>query len=202
MSELDRWNTRYAEADGHLFGEAPNAFLARRADLLKPGWSALAVADGDGRNGVFLAEQGLAVRSVDFSPVAQEKARRLAEARGVTLTFELADVAAYSWPHEAYDVVAAIFFQFLSPADRAVAFRGIADALRPGGLLLLEGYTPKQLEYGTGGPKAVEQLYTRALLEDAFAGFTTVSIEEYDAELDEGGAHSGMSALIALVGWK
>ena len=202
MSNLDFWNSRYAEADGHLFGEAPNAFLARNAGSLQPGWQALAVADGDGRNGVFLAEKGLRVRSSDFSPVAQEKARRLAAARGVTVNFELADLSRYAWPREAYDVVVAIFFQFLAPAARTVAFRGIVETLRPGGLLLLEGYTPKQLEYGTGGPRAVEQLYTRDLLEAAFAGFSRIEIDEYDAELEEGGAHHGPSALIDLVGWK
>ena len=136
MSNLDFWNSRYAEADGHLFGEAPNAFLARNAGRLQPGWQALAVADGDGRNGVFLAEKGLRVRSSDFSPVAQEKARRLAAARGVTVNFELADLSRYAWPREAYDVVVAIFFQFLAPAARTVAFRGIVETLRPGGTFL------------------------------------------------------------------
>lgn len=202
MSEYERWNNRYAEADGHLFGEAPNAFLARHAGLLKPGGKALAIADGDGRNGVFLAQQGLEVRSVDFSPVAQEKARKLAEARGVTLDFELADVSSYVYPGEAYDVVAVIFTQFLAPTERAAMFAGVVDTLRPGGLLLLEGYTPRQLEFATGGPKAVEQLYTRELLKGAFAGLSKFEIEEYDAELSEGAGHHGPSALIDLVGWK
>ncbi len=202
MSELERWNTRYGEAEGHLFGEAPNAFLARQAPLLKPGWEALAVADGDGRNGVFLAEQGLKVRSVDFSPVAQAKARRLAERRGVTVDFELADISKYDWPHEAYDLVAVIFTQFLAPPERAVMFKGFFDALRPGGLLLMEAYSPKQLEYRTGGPNVLERLYTRELLEDAFGGFSKIEIEEYDAELDEGGGHKGPSALIDLIAWK
>lgn len=203
MSEREFWNERYRGAEGHLFGEAPNAFLAREAHRLEPSWQALCVADGDGRNGVFLAEQGLKVRSSDFSEVAQAKARRLAEARGVSLDFELADVTNYPWPREAYDVVAVIFCQFLKPDDRTVMFRGVVDALRPGGLLLMEGYRPEQLEYGTGGPKAVEQLYTRALLEEAFAGqLSSFEIEEYDAALEEGAGHHGMSALIDLVGRK
>lgn len=202
MSELERWNTLYSEAKGHLFGDAPNAFLARQQDLLKPGMEALSVADGDGRNGVFLAEQGLKVHSIDFSPVAQEKARRLAKSRGVTANFELVDVSKFPWPTEAYDLVVVIFSQFLLPEDRTVMFEGIETALRPGGLLLMEGYTPKQLQYGTGGPKNLPQLYTRELLETSFASFSELNIEEYDAELSEGDRHHGPSALIDLIARK
>jgi Cyclopropane fatty acid synthase and related methyltransferases len=202
MSDLDRWESRYAAADGLLFGEAPNAFLARQKPRLKPGWTALLPADGDARNGVWLAEQGLSVRSVDFCPTAQSHGRAWAERRGVSVDFELADVATYVFPEARYDVVAIVFAQFMGPAERACFFDGAARALKPGGLLLIEGYGPKQLDYATGGPKKLENLYTRALLEDAFAGFSSLEIEEYDAELHEGSAHVGPSALIDLVGVK
>jgi hypothetical protein len=99
-------------------------------------------------------------------------------------------------------VVAAIFFQFAAPAERNKIFSGIKRALKPGGLLLLEGYRPKQLDYKTGGPSMVENLYTRELLETAFGDFTSLDIREYDTELHEGDGHGGMSALIDLVATK
>ncbi len=108
----------------------------------------------------------------------------------------------WDWPADAFDVVAAIFFQFVGPAGRDKIFAGIKKALKPGGLLLLEGYGPKQLEYKTGGPGKLENLYTRELLEKAFADFSSIEVREYDAEIDEGPGHGGLSALIDLVGRK
>jgi SAM-dependent methyltransferase len=199
--ELQRWEERFA-GDEYAFGEAPNAFLAAQRDLLPETGTALAVADGEGRNGVWLAEQGLQVATFDLSPRGVEKALALAEKRGVQIDASVADITTFPWPDSTYDVIAAIFFQFLGPVDRAAAFAGIRRALKPGGLLLVEGYTPRQLDYGTGGPKAAENLYTRELLEEEFGGFADLRIEEYDAELAEGASHAGMSALIDLVGWR
>jgi cyclopropane fatty-acyl-phospholipid synthase-like methyltransferase len=201
MSELERWQERYA-ADEYRFGTEPNAFLASQAKRLPTRGTALAVADGEGRNGVFLAEHGLDVISLDFSPNGQAKARKLAAARGVTMRCEQADIRTWVWPPAAFDVIAGIFFQFLTPAEREPIFAKIKTSLKPGGLLLIEGYTPKQLEYKTGGPSQVEHLYTRALLEKAFGDFASLDIREYEAELHEGSGHGGMSALIDLVGVK
>jgi SAM-dependent methyltransferase len=195
---LPRWDERYAQ-QGYVFGEEPNAFLARQKHRLWPGARALAVADGEGRNGVWLAEQGLDVVSVDGSPIAQDKARRLAQRRGVQLTFELADLSAWTWPEQAFDVVAGIFIQFAGPDLRPRMFDGMRQALRPGGLLLLEGYRPEQLAYGTGGPPAVENLYTEDMLREAFADMEILELSSYDAVLAEGSGHAGMSALIDLV---
>jgi len=201
MSELDRWQERYA-TDEYRFGTAPNAFLASQAKLLPKSGKALAVADGEGRNGVFLAEHGLDVLSLDFSPNAQAKARKLSAARGVTISVEQADVINWSYPPDAFDVVAAIFFQFAAPPDRDRIFAGIKRTLKRGGLLLLEGYGPKQLEYKTGGPGILENLYTLEILEAAFGDFALLDIREYDAELHEGAGHGGMSALVDLVAVK
>src|ERR1700746_481191 len=151
------WDERYAIED-YLFGERPNRFLASQASRLKRGQSALALADGEARNGVWLAEQGLEVLSVDSSAVAQEKARRLARSRGVQIRLELADLSTWQFPESRFDVIAAIFFQFASRSLRAALFDGIKRALKPGGLLLLEGYRPKQLDYRTGGPPIIENL--------------------------------------------
>ena len=201
QTEFDNWQARYA-APGYLFGTAPNEFIRSKAHLLRRGQSALAIADGEGRNGVFLAEQGLDVLSVDFSPVAQEKVRKLAAERGVTLRIEEADMRTWHWPPAAFDVVAAIFFQFATPPERAAIFAGIKRTLKPGGLLLLQGYGPKQLEYKTGGPSRLDRLYTRELLEDAFGDFSSLEIHEHDSVIQEGPRHAGMSALIELVGTK
>jgi SAM-dependent methyltransferase len=199
--ELTRWEARYA-APGYHFGTEPNAFLKSQAHLLHAGQAALAIADGEGRNGVWLAEQGLDVLSVDFSPTALGKARALAGARGVTLRTEQADLTQWTWPVGAFDVIVGIFVQFPSPEGQARMFAGIAQALKAGGLLLLEGYGPKQLEYATGGPREIGRLYTRARLETAFKDFASLDIREYDAEIREGAAHVGMSALVDLVGRK
>jgi 2-polyprenyl-3-methyl-5-hydroxy-6-metoxy-1,4-benzoquinol methylase len=201
MSELARWNERYSTPDYH-FGKAPNAFLRSQQHLLKPGMKALSVSDGEGRNGVWLAEQGLDVHTFDFSPNAIAKARALAAERGVSLRIDQGDIHNWNWPEAAYDVVVAIFIQFSPPAERDKVFAGLKKALKPGGLLLLEGYSPEQLKYGTGGPKEVEQLYTRALLEQEFGDFASLDIREYDVMLHEGERHIGMSAVIDLVGRK
>ena len=195
------WNARYAGED-YLFGQAPNAFLATQAPRLKRGQTALALADGEARNGVWLAEQGLDVLSVDASSAAQEKARRLAAARNVSLRLELADLSAWAIPEANFDVVAAIFIQFAGPALRAQMFNGIKRALRPGGLLLLEGYRPEQLGYRTGGPPNAENLYTEVMLRQAFGDLEILHLAAYDAVIEEGSAHNGMSALIDLVARK
>ena len=201
MSELARWNERFS-APGYHFGTAPNAFLASQVHLLRPKQTALSIADGEGRNGVFLAEHGLDVLSVDFSPFALAKARELAASRGVSLRTEQADLLQWTWPAAQFDVIAAIFIQFATAEEQPHIFAGIKRALRPGGLLLMQGYRLEQIAYGTGGPKQPGNLYTRALLEQAFAGFAALDIREHDDVIREGDAHSGMSALIDLVARK
>ena len=201
QEELDRWQQRFS-APGYLFGTAPNAFLKAQAHRLRQGQSALAIADGEGRNGVFLAEQGCDVLSIDFSAAAQDKVRKLAADRNVTLRVEQADVVNWTYPSEAFDVVAAIFIQFATPAERDKIFAGIKKTLKPGGLLLIEGYGLKQLEYKTGGPSKVENLYTRAMLEQAFGDFTSLDIREHHTDTPEGDGHGGLSALIDVGGGK
>src|ERR1019366_6633820 len=150
-SEFDRWEARFA-APEYLFGTEPNEFLREQAPLLPAHGRALAVADGEGRNGVWLAEQGLDVLSVDFSPKAEAKAQALAKSRGVSLRTERVDLITWNWPTAAFDVVAAIFIQFATPEERRSIFAGMRKALKPRGLLLMQGYRPEQLAYKTGGP--------------------------------------------------
>jgi SAM-dependent methyltransferase len=201
VSEYDRWQTRYATPE-YAFGKSPNYFLESCKRLLPRSGRALAVADGEGRNGVWLAEQGLDVVSIDFSPAAQRKAKALAAERDVKVTFELVDVHNWNYPSVAFDVVAEIFTQFSNPADRARKWAGMLKALKPGGLLIIQGYTPKQLEYGTGGPKEIENLYTRAMLEQEFGSLRELSLVEEEREIHEGASHGGMSAVINLTARK
>lgn len=200
-NETSRWDQRYAGED-YLFGQMPNRFLAAQAPRLKRGQSALAVADGEGRNGVWLAEQGLSVLSIDASAPAQEKARRLARARGVRMELELTDLSTWDFPENRFDVIAGIFIQFAGPSLRARLFEAIKRALKPGGLLLLEGYRPKQLEYRTGGPSIVENLYTETMLREAFSDLEILELSQYDAVIEEGSGHKGLSALIDLIARK
>jgi ubiquinone/menaquinone biosynthesis C-methylase UbiE len=160
------------------------------------------VADGEARNGVWLAEQGLNVTSLDFSETAQTKAEALAKERGVKISLVHADVHGWLYPEASFDVVVEIFTQFSSPADRAKKWAGMRRSLKSGGLLIIQGYTPKQLQYGTGGPKEMENLYTRTMLEETFGDFHDVTIAEEEREIHEGTSHGGMSAVINFTGWK
>ena len=198
---LTRWNARF-QRDDYLFGTAPNRFLASQAGHLRPGRHALAIADGEGRNGVFLAKQGLKVLSVDFSPVALAKARRLAAREGVELETECADLARWAWGRARFDVIAGIFIQFADAPLRARLFQSMRGALKPGGVIFIQGYRPEQIGYGTGGPKDLDHLYTAAMLRTAFAGFDILHLAEHDEVIREGTGHDGMSALVDLVARK
>jgi SAM-dependent methyltransferase len=192
------WDERFASED-FLFGEAPSQFTRRQATRLTRGESALCVAEGEGRNAVFLAECGLNVTAFDSSPVALRKARRLAEARGVEVSFVEADAATFDWSARRFDVVLAVFIQFAPPPLRSAIFSGMIEATAPNGLILLHGYTPKQVEYGTGGPPFAENMYTPQLLREAFSTCEILELQTYEADLQEGRGHSGRSALIDLV---
>jgi SAM-dependent methyltransferase len=198
---LARWNARF-QGEDYLFGTSPNRFLVSQAYRLKPGQRALAIADGEGRNGVFLAQRGLKVLSADFSPVALAKARRLAAREGLALETVCADFARWQWESERFGVVVGIFIQFADAALRSRLFEGIRTTLKPGGIVLIQGYRPEQLRYGTGGPKEIDHLYTAAILRAAFAGFEILHLAEHNEVIREGSGHNGMSALIDLVARK
>ena len=199
--ERARWNARFA-AEEYIFGTEPNAFLAAQAPRLRPGMRALSIADGEGRNGVWLARQGLAVTSVDFSPPAQDKARRLAARHGVPLDLVLADLETWDWGPPRFDLVVNIFYQFAEGEERDRMFRHMRDVLRPGGLLMMQAYTPAQLNHRTGGPRDPSHLYTAPQLRAGFADMEILHLAEYEAELDEGPRHKGISAVVDLVARK
>ncbi len=195
------WDERFSQP-GYLFGTEPADFLVDHADYLKPGLRALAVADGEGRNSVFMAEQGVEVMAMDASAVAVEKAILLARERGVTVDWRIGDIDDWPWSAVQYDLVVGIFIQFMAPEVRARVFAGMIEALAPGGHLLLHGYTPEQLAFGTGGPPRAELLYTEDLLREAFADLDIVELRRHERVIREGTGHSGRSALIDLVARK
>lgn len=195
------WEERYSTGD-YVFGTAPAAFLIDHETLYAPGQNALCVADGEGRNSVWLAAQGLTVTALEFAPSAVAKASKLASEQGVSLTQVQADVFDWDWPEDAFDHVLGIFIQFVGPEGRDAMFDAMKRSVKPGGLISLHGYTPKQLEYRTGGPGVLENLYTSELLERLFEGWEIFESRMHERTLDEGKGHSGQSALIDFVARK
>ncbi len=195
------WNERY-DKPGFVFGTEPSQFLRKHKGWLKQGDRALAVADGEGRNSVYLAEQGLTVTAMDSSIIGLKKAKRLSGMRGVDVDFLRADLESWDWQAARFDIVVAIFIQFAEPSFRAKIFDGIECTLKPGGVLMLHGYTPSQVGYGTGGPPNPDHLYTRAMLESRFGAWDIAELREYEMDLQEGTGHSGRSALIDLIARK
>lgn len=194
MSTSLAWDERYASG-GFQFGEAPNEYLRSQSWRLSPGLRAVVPGDGEGRNGAWLAAQGLAVTSLDWSPVGVAKAGALAARRGVRLDAVVADVARWDWPEAGFDLAAWIYLH-LPPADRAAACAGLARALRPGAMLVLECFTPAQQGRRSGGPKDPALLWSRAVVEAEFPGFEILELTEGTVRLDEGPRHQGPAEVV------
>ena len=197
---LQRWQHRF-DIEGYLFGEQPNAYLARQQQHLQPGL-ALSVADGEGRNSVWLAKQGLQVDAFDFSSKAVDKAHQLATAHHVQVNFQCSDWQSFAWPQARYDNVVGIFFQFAGPDQRAQLFARMDACLKPGGVLVIQGYSTAQLKFNTGGPGELDHLYDEALMRASFPGYEVLDLQTYEANIAEGTAHNGMSGLVGFVAKK
>jgi 2-polyprenyl-3-methyl-5-hydroxy-6-metoxy-1,4-benzoquinol methylase len=198
----DFWNKRFDTAD-YIFGKAPNEYLVAQAKLhLKQGDSVLCVADGEGRNSVWLAKQGMRVDAFDLSEIALGKAMALATEEAVQVQFSLASSDAWDWQPNHYDAVVGIFIQFADPLMRARIFAQMVSTLKPGGVLIIQGYTPKQLEFKTGGPSILEHLYTEAMIRELIGTLEPIDLCVYEKSLSEGRKHTGMSALLGLVARK
>ena len=195
------WEARYANAGGYLFGEEPAQMLVENPWVPDGADTCLCVADGEGRNGVWLAGQGLSVASFDLSQTAVERAQVLAAKSGVGINAYVSDWEGWDWS-QSFDLVVAVFVQFMGPEARVRQFETLREAVRPGGRLVLHGYTPEQVEFGTGGPPYPENMYTPELLNDAFGDWRVLRLAAYEREVQEGRGHSGHSALIDLVAEK
>ena len=195
------WDQKYQEEAGYVYGEDPNPYLASKREWLRPGMRALAIADGEGRNGVWLAEQELDVHAVDQSSVGLAKAEALAERRGVVFRTECAELEGWDWPKEAYDLVISVFAHF-GPALRPRLHRQMVQTLKPGGLVILQAFNPRQHEYTSGGPHDAALLFSAEALRDDFRDMEILELEEYVGELDEGAFHRGPAALVGLLARK
>jgi SAM-dependent methyltransferase len=195
------WDERYA-VDDYLFGEEPNDFLRDQARLLRPGSRVLCIGDGEGRNGVHLASLGHRVVSLDSSATGLRKAEALAVRRGVELETWLVDLAEYVQhpaPPEQWDAVVSIFCHLPPPLRRDVA-RTLTAQTRPGGVLLYEAYTPAQLALGTGGPKKLELLVTRAQLFADWSDGWELDVRLLERQIVEGSGHNGLSSVVQAIG--
>ncbi len=195
------WEDRYAAEGDYLFGRAPAAFLSDNPWLTDGVGTALCVADGEGRNGVWLAGQGLSVTSFDLSPTAVARAQALAAEAGVQIDAHVSDWDGWDWARQ-FDMVVGIFIQFAGPDQRPRQFDTLRAALRPGGRLVIHGYTPEQIAHGTGGPKSAENMYTPDLLRGLLPGWQIERLAAYEREVQEGRGHAGRSALIDCVARK
>jgi|APCry1669190731_1035312.scaffolds.fasta_scaffold17470_3 SAM-dependent methyltransferase len=203
---LDRWNDRFSGED-YLFGLEPNQYLKEKIlyetnlpKRVRP--KTLCIADGEGRNSVWLAQQGHDVSAFDFSPVAVEKAKKLAKNKSVTIDFNCCGWEDFDWKQDTYDFVIGIFFQFVEPLDRDKLFKLLSDSLKVGGVLLIQGYGLEQLKYNTGGPGKLDHLYDEKLLTNYFYNYKIIDLQTYTAEINEGSAHNGTSSLVGMTAIK
>lgn len=194
------WDQRYGEP-GFAYGTEPNDFLVESVDHVTPRGAVLCLAEGEGRNAVYLARRGHEVTGVDGSPVGLEKARALAEQHGVAIHTVVADLADYDLGVARWDAIISIWCH-LPPALRARVHRAVVAALRPGGVVVLEAYTPDQLAYKTGGPPVAEMMMTLAGLREELAGLDFVVGREVVREVHEGKYHDGTSAVVQVVARK
>ena len=197
---LERWNSRFSTEE-YLFGEQPNQFLKEQHRFFQGG-KALSIADGEGRNSVWLAKQGITVDAFDFSPIAVEKAYQLAQRNEVSVNFQCASWQDFVWQQEYYDYVVGIFFQFVNPAKRAKLFQKMLPTLKVGGLMILQGYGKEQLLFKTGGPGELDHLYDELLMRELLPNFEFLHLTTYQTTIQEGSGHHGMSSLVGVVAKK
>jgi cyclopropane fatty-acyl-phospholipid synthase-like methyltransferase len=192
------WDTKY-DQEVYAYGQLPNQYLASQEQRIRACKTALVPGDGEGRNSVWLAELGLRVRSVDLSPVGVAKARRLAKSRGVEIDCQCHDLADWDWPVGCFDLVAAIYLH-LGPELRPKVHAAMQAALSPGGLLVIEAFTPAQLEYqkhnSSGGPKQADLLYTSVMLSSDFGDLECLELTECEVDLREGEFHHGLGHVV------
>lgn len=193
------WDERYS-AEGYSYGTEPNGFLVAKASLLPMG-RILCLAEGEGRNAVWLAGQGYEATAVDASAVGLHKAQRLAAERGVRIATVHADLARFAIEPGAWDGIVSIFCHLPAPL-RAAVHRQCATGLRPGGVMLLEAYTPAQVGRGTGGPPSPEAMMDAETLRLELAGLEILELAECEREIREGAFHNGLGAVVQLVARK
>ncbi len=198
MSDQQFWNERYADSD-YFYGTEPNSFLEEQCGVLNG--PVLSISEGEGRNGVFLATRGLDVTGVDLSSVALEKAEKLAKSKGVRITTIDADIETFEPEENHYGSVISISAH-LPSSIRAVLYPRLEKALKPGGILLLEAYSPDQLSKDTGGPKDTDMLMSVEKIRTEFPNLEPVLLRETEREVSEGKGHTGLASVVQFIGRK
>lgn len=192
------WDERYSDA-AYVYGTQPNDFLAEHVGLLQG--PVLSLAEGEGRNAVFMATRGLSVLGVDASAVGLDKAQALAREQGVAIRTEVADLSAYEAPDGTFGAVVSIFAH-LPRQVREPLYQRLLRALQPGGIFLLEAYSRDQLRYGTGGPKDADLLMHPAELKEAFGDCEILLAHQVEREVLEGRLHTGLASVVQLIARK
>ena len=193
------WDEKYS-ASNYIYGTKPNEFLTQNFNLLPKG-KILCLAEGEGRNAVFLAKQGYSVTAVDGSAVGLQKARKLAEENHVSIEFIHADLADYELGEEKWDGVVSIFCH-LPVNIRQDLHQKVVTSLKHHGVMLLEAYTPDQLKYNTGGPPTADLTMTTIQLTEELKGLHFSLIQELEREVVEGTHHTGTGAVIQVIALK
>ncbi len=190
------WNERY-HANELPYGIQPNRYLVRQSKLLQPDMRILAAGDGEGRNGIWLAQQDMQVWSADYSLMGLVKARKTAAMHHLNIRFLCVDLAEWVWPPNFFDVVVVIFVHF-PPAVRIHVHRLMIDCVSPGGVLIMQAFHKDQMGYQSGGPRSEEMLYSARILSGDFSGHRLLNLEENVVDLQEGPFHSGKAAVVNL----
>lgn len=189
----EMWDKAYSSND-YVYGKTPNNFLSDNFESLPKG-RILLLGEGEGRNSVFLASQGYSVTAVDISPVGLEKARKLAEEAGVNIETICADLESYDLGEQCWDGIVSIFCH-LPPNTRKAVHQQIKTALKPSGVFLVEGYTPEQLNFKTGGPPVAEMMISQSILSEELNSLQFSHLVELEREVNEGIKHHGMAAVV------
>lgn len=193
------WDEKYSSED-YVYGREPNRFLEAHAAELPPG-EVLCLAEGEGRNAVYLAGLGFRVTATDRSEVGLAKARQLAAEKGVEIETICADLADFTLGSERWDAIVSIWGH-LPPEVRRRVYARMPAALKPGGILLLEAYTPDQVGRGTGGPRSADLLVTADMLREELSGLEFLHLEELEREVIEGRGHTGLSSVVQAIARK
>jgi len=198
--DVNFWNTRYKEAE-FAYGTEPNDFLKSKIQAFKPNSKILCLAEGEGRNAVFLAEHNHHVTAVDYSQEGLNKLKKLASDKNLSIETVCIDLNHYKIEENKWDAIICIFGHFPEPLRQSV-FKQVFKGLNKGGVFLMEAYHKDQLNYKTGGPQVSELLYSAEELKHDFSEFETISIETSIKEIEEGKYHKGTSAVIQVIGFR
>ncbi|MEZ4695415.1 MAG: class I SAM-dependent methyltransferase [Rhodothermales bacterium] len=193
------WDDRYSQAE-FVYGTEPNDFLRDNARKI-PGPDVISLAEGEGRNAVFLAGLGFNVTGVDSSRVGLDKAQRLAKVRSVKITTVQSDLADFDFGVEKFDGLVSVFCHLPTALNRSV-FKMAIRSLRPGGIVVLEAYSPRQLDYGTGGPPNIELLHSVEEWKQILDGFEFELAHEVVRMIEEGEYHKGQSSVVQIIARK